>query len=90
MYIKMPPFPVFKPKPNKTYTALNNLDFFQSLLVINWLLYAFVSEIIRKCQQDLLIKHQNLNIRRTKSQNSNVSRLVFHLSLPNLMKPGVR
>ena len=30
------------------------------------------------------------NIRRTKSQNLNDSRLVLHLSLPNLFKPGVK
>ena len=30
------------------------------------------------------------NIRRTKSQNLNDSRLVLHLSLPNLLKPGVK
>ena len=30
------------------------------------------------------------NIRRTKSQNLNDSRLVLQLSLPNLLKPGVK
>ena len=30
------------------------------------------------------------NIRRTKSQNLNDSRLVLHLSSPNLLKPGVK
>ena len=30
------------------------------------------------------------NIRRTKSPNLKVSRLVLQLSLPNLMKPGVQ
>ena len=30
------------------------------------------------------------NIRGTKSKNLNVSRLVVHLSLPNLLKPGVK
>ena len=30
------------------------------------------------------------NIRRTKSPNLNVSRLVLQLSLPNVMKPGVQ
>ena len=30
------------------------------------------------------------NIRRTKSQNVNVSRLIFYLSLPNPLKPGVK
>ena len=30
------------------------------------------------------------NIRRTKSPNLNVSRLVLKLSLPNPMKPGVK
>ena len=30
------------------------------------------------------------NIRRTKFQNLNDSRLVLHLSLPNLLKPGVK
>ena len=30
------------------------------------------------------------NIRRTKSQNLNDSRLVLHLSLSNLLKPGVK
>ena len=30
------------------------------------------------------------NIRRTKSKNLNDSRLVLHLSLPNLLNPGVK
>ena len=30
------------------------------------------------------------NIRRTKSQNLNDSRLVLHLSSPNLLNPGVK
>ena len=30
------------------------------------------------------------NISRTKSQNFNVFRLDLHLSLPNLLKPGVK
>ena len=30
------------------------------------------------------------NIRRTQAQNINVSRLVWQLSLPNPMKPGVK
>ena len=30
------------------------------------------------------------NIRRTESQNLNVSRLILQLSLPNPMKPGVK
>ena len=30
------------------------------------------------------------NIRRTKSQNLNVSRLALHLSLPNLLKSRVK
>ena len=30
------------------------------------------------------------NIRRTKSQNLNDSRLVLHLPLPNLLNPGVK
>ena len=30
------------------------------------------------------------NISRTKSQNLNDSRLVLHLSLPNLLEPGVK
>ena len=30
------------------------------------------------------------NIRRTKIKNLNDSRLVLHLSLPNLLKPGVK
>ena len=30
------------------------------------------------------------NIRRTKSQNSNASRLILQLSLPNPLKPGVK
>ena len=41
-----------------------------------------------------VIKHKNCrkisNIRRTKSPNLNVSRLVLQLSLPNPMKPDVR
>ena len=34
--------------------------------------------------------HKILNIRRTKSQNLNDYRLVLHLSLPNLLKLGVK
>ena len=34
--------------------------------------------------------HKVSNIRRTKSQNLNDSRLILHLSLPNLLKPGVK
>ena len=30
------------------------------------------------------------NIRRTKSQNSNASRLILEFSLPNPLKPGVK
>ena len=30
------------------------------------------------------------NIERAKSQNLNDARLVLHLSLPNLLKPGVK
>ena len=30
------------------------------------------------------------NIRRTKSQNFNVSRLIMYLSLPDPLKPGVK
>ena len=38
----------------------------------------------------LYIYFQISNIRRSKSQNLNVSRLVLHLSLPNLLKPCVK
>ena len=34
--------------------------------------------------------HKISNIRRTKSPNLNVSRLILQLSLPNTMKPGVK
>ena len=34
--------------------------------------------------------HKICNIRRTKSPNLNVSRLVLQLFLPNSMKPGVK
>ena len=37
-----------------------------------------------------LIYRKVSNIRRTKSQNLNDSRLVLHLSLPNRLKPGVK
>ena len=36
------------------------------------------------------IYRQTFNTRRTKPQNLNVSRLVLQLSLPNLLKPGVK
>ena len=38
----------------------------------------------------LYIYREISNIRRTKFQNLNDSRLVLHLSLPNLLKPGVK
>ena len=39
--------------------------------------------------QDFVVP-SNLYIRCTKSQNLNVSRLVLHLALPNLLKAGVK
>ena len=38
----------------------------------------------------LYIYRKISNISRTKSQNLNDSRLVLHLSLPNLLKPAVK
>ena len=43
-----------------------------------------------KSNFETLLKHQISNIRRTKSQNLNVSRLVLQLSLPNQLKPDVK
>ena len=42
--------------------------------------------------QDIAIQYYRKisNKRRTKSQNLNDSRLVLHLSLANLLKPGVK
>ena len=37
-----------------------------------------------------IIYRKVFNIRRTKSQNLNVSRLILQLSLPNPLKPGVK
>ena len=48
-----------------------------------WVLYALSLLVI-------IIYRKLSNIRRTKSQNLNDSRLVLHLSLPNLLKPGVK
>ena len=45
-----------------------------------WFVWIFLRQIYRKIS----------NIRRTKSPNLNVSRLVLQLSLPNPMKPGVK
>ena len=40
--------------------------------------------------ENLIIYRQVSNIRRTQSKNTNVSRLVLQLSLPNPLKPGVK
>ena len=43
------------------------------------------------CLSALFVYYRKIsNIRRTKSLNLNVSRLVLQLSLPNPMKPGVK
>ena len=51
-----------------------------------------VSHVMRRPWHGLAIKKYRKvsNIRRTKSSNLNVSRLVEKLSLPNPMKPGVK
>ena len=51
-------------------------------------IFAFQSFTI--AQDSNLAYHQTSDIRCTKSQNLNVSHLVLHLSLPNLLKPGVK
>ena len=48
------------------------------------------SLIITGCVVDPVTYRKISNIRRTKSQNLNDSRLVLQLSLPNLLKPGVK
>ena len=52
----------------------------------------FISvSIIDVAQQDgYMINTKISNIRCTKSQNLNHSRLILHLPLPNLLKPGVK
>ena len=43
------------------------------------------------CPSDHIITYRKVsNIRRTKSQNFNASRLILQLSLPNPLKPGVK
>ena len=49
-------------------------------------LFTILVSLIPSC----LTNHQTSNIRHTKSQNLNVSRLVLQLSLPNPMKSGVK
>ena len=46
--------------------------------------------IIRLILRSNIMYRKISDIRRTKSQNLNVSRLVLQLSLPNPMKPGVK
>ena len=52
-------------------------------------------ELTWKIQHNIF-EHPNIdyrqisNVRRTKSQNSNVARLILQLSLHNLFKPGVQ
>ena len=46
--------------------------------------------IILDYTKDVYIYRKISNIRRTKSQNLNDSRLVLHSSLPNLLKRGVK
>ena len=45
----------------------------------------------RLWEMDLLRTYRKIsNIRRTRAQNLNDAYLVLHLSLPNLLKPGVK
>ena len=46
--------------------------------------------LVCACTSPTLNYRQFSNIRRTQSQNINVSRLVLQLSLPNPLKPGVK
>ena len=50
----------------------------------------FVLPVIRDCLPWETTYRKISNISRTKSQNLNESRLVLHLSLPNLLKPCVK
>ena len=52
----------------------------------------FIARIMLDCNntQDLQHTHQTSNIKSTKSQNLNVSRLVLEFILPNPLKPGVK
>ena len=51
--------------------------------------------VMSMLDQHSFVFHKNIyrkiyNIRRTKSQDLNTFRLVLHLSLPNLLNPGVK
>ena len=46
-------------------------------------------ELCARCRFVGHLYRELSDISRTKSQNLNDSRLVLHLSLPNLLKPGV-
>ena len=48
----------------------------------------WLSELVTALFTDIYRKISNISC--TKSQNLNDSRLVLHLSLPNLLKPGVK
>ena len=71
-----------------------------SLFIANYALYAIVMIVIEvRARMSNYTPHTSMNvityrklsnISRTKSQNLNDSRLVLHLSSPNLLKPGVK
>ena len=54
-----------------------------------WIHEGWVMHIVSKLHHQLTY-HQTSNISPTKSQNLNVSRLVFKLSLPNPLKPDAK
>ena len=79
---------LYLPLENKQNKTKNNI----SLLFTHWLLAMQYGVTAPHCNGLLLdgTHHKISNIRRTKSPNLNVSRLVLQLSLPNPMKPGVK
>ena len=63
---------------------------FHQILSNKWLIHeGWVMHIVSKLHHQLTY-HQTSNIRPTKSQNLNVSRLVFKLFLPNPLKPDAK
>ena len=69
--------------------TLHKLNYFEEQYVIIYILYR-PPWINRNKSQHMTMYHQTSDIKHTKSQNLNVSRLVLQLSLPNQFKPGVK
>ena len=78
---------------NRTYVGCANCNDIVQLYLFN---FDDLSEELlhmicfQRTRNEILMYRKLSNTRRTKSKNLHDSRLVLHLSLPNLMKPGVK